>query len=115
MKIFQGYEKCLAFAFVRPELKKQCRHPTFIAMAFNLIPKNINLKTLRFYCLGISSGILLVLFSFFDARTFQEYSETAYGVASVTFVVVGMMQFESRQVELFKLIDDTGNIIEERK
>lgn len=115
MKIFQAFEECLTFAFIRPGLEEKSRYPAFIAMVFNLFPKNVNPRTLKFYFLGLSGCICLVLFLYFDARTFQECSECIHAISMLLATNYGMTQFALGEVKLFQLIDDFENIIEASK
>lgn len=105
MKVFQEYEKFVAYAFTRPDSSK---------IPGLLERYGISAKTLTINSVIFSGMYFLILFILDEAETLQEYSETVYALTTLASITSGFVLFEWRQIHLFGSIDAFQNIIESR-
>lgn len=104
MKVFGTFETIFGFFAVRPELAQTWRQ------------KWMNTLTIPFINLILAEGsILLLIYLITDAATFQEFSETVYGLVTLVTVIFGLTIYYSNSEQMFKLNDDFQSAIEMRK
>lgn len=115
MKILQTFEHELKYIYVRPDLEGRENSTDFIGKCLRLIGKVSNPKTLHIYGMTVFNVECLVLFICWGAKSFEDYSETAYALAMVLVTASGLKLFESAKMKLFEIIENFEHVMEKRR
>lgn len=111
MKIFQAFEKIFTLVAIRVELPKNPSH-------INVQPVQVHpfgLKNvLPYICFGYGAGVSAA-FIFFEARTFQEFSEAFYGLVTMILNICNITVLFCNGAKILELIDKFESSIEKRE
>lgn len=103
MKVLQTLEKVFTFVIIRDNTSDSGRKYLHL---FHKI-----LATFNFFV----GPAFLILFIYFDAKTFEEYTEVIYPLATLLANTVCFVACILNKSTTFRMIDELGDVIETRK
>lgn len=122
MKFFRFFEIYLNFAIARKTIikvkpltnpKKPKANDFKLSNSVELRPLTAS-NLLPFFSLGYGFAFTLI-FLLYEAKTFQEFSETLYPVVTTLLNIGNLTVLMSNGKRIFELIDRFGDVVENRK